>query len=229
MGKGLQGHHHQQEDQGQADQQDVQGDFVGRFLPFGAFNQGDHTVQGRLAGVGGDFHQQPVGHHSGVAGHRRTVATRLTDYRRGLAGDRRLVDGRNAFDYFTVAGDHFTGHHAHDVALAQAARCHLLVVARSLAPLRTETLATGFEAVGARLATTFGQGFGEVGEQHGKPQPHGYLHGDCGRHQRVWHQAQHSGQHGRQLHHQHHRRTLELTRVELDESLYQGWAPQGGN
>ncbi len=51
---GLQRHYRQKEDQRQARDQDIQRDLVGRFLPFGAFHQRDHTVQERFAGVGGD-------------------------------------------------------------------------------------------------------------------------------------------------------------------------------
>ncbi|MCY1399008.1 hypothetical protein D9M71_140560 [compost metagenome] len=169
MREGLQRHHHQQKDQGQADQQDIQGDFVGSLLPFGTFDQGDHAVQGRLAGVGADLHQQPVGHQPGVAGDGRTIATGLTNHRRGLTGNRRLVDRRDALDHLAVAGDHFTGDHAHNIPLAQAAGSHLFIATQGVAPLRSEPLAAGLEAVGTGLAATFGQGFGKVGEQHGEP------------------------------------------------------------
>ena len=227
VGERLQGHDHQQEDQRQADQQDVQRHFVRGFLAFGAFDQRDHAVQGRLAGVGGDAHQQPVGDQSGVAGDGRAVAAGLTNHRRGFTGNRRFVDRRDAFDHLAVTGDHFPGFDAHHIALAQAGGRHHLKGAVAGFAAGAQAFAAGLEAVGAGLAATFGQGFGEVGEQHGEPQPQGDLRGDEGRHGRVGNEAQHGGQDRGQFDHQHHRRTLQLPWVELDEGLHQRRTPQG--
>ena len=41
----------------------------------------------------------------GSAGHAGAVAARFANHRRALAGDGRLIDGRNALDDLTVAGD----------------------------------------------------------------------------------------------------------------------------
>ena len=63
-----QGHDRQQEDDGQAGQQDRQGDLVGRALSLGALDQGDHPVEERLAGVGGDADDEAVAGQGGAAG-----------------------------------------------------------------------------------------------------------------------------------------------------------------
>jgi hypothetical protein len=215
----------QQEDQGQADQQDIQRHFVGRLLPARAFDQGNHAVEGGLAGVGADSHQQPVRHQAGVAGHRRAVAAGLTDHRRGFAGNRRFIDGRDTFDYLAVARDQLTGLDPHHIALAQAAGRYGLELRTDLLA-RHQPLAAGLEAVGAGLATALGQCFGEVGEEHGEPQPQGDLHAQGGAYCWVGDEAQHAGDQRRQLHHQHHWRAHQLARVELDEGLLEGRAPQ---
>ncbi|MCY1403944.1 hypothetical protein D9M71_191400 [compost metagenome] len=223
----LQGDDHQQEDQGQADQQDVERHFVRGFLAFGAFDQGDHAVQGRLARVGGDPHQQPVGHQPCIAGNGRAVAAGLTNHRCRLTGNRRFVDRCDTFEHFAVTGDHLPGFDTHHITFAQAGGRHYLKGAIAGFAPGAQAFATGLEAVGTGLATTFGQGFGEVGEQHGEPQPHGNLRGDEGRYGRIGNEAQHGGQDRGQFDHQHHRRTLQLPWVELDEGLHQRRAPQG--
>ncbi|MNL10623.1 hypothetical protein D3C87_1314300 [compost metagenome] len=227
VGEWLQGHHDQQEDQGQADQQDIERHFVRSFLPFGAFDQSNHAVQRRLAGIGGDLHQQPVRHQPCVAGNGRTVATGLANHRRRFTGNRRFVDRRDAFDHLTVTGDHLPRFDAHHIAFAQVGGGHHLKAAVAGFAPGAEAFAAGLEAVGAGLATTFGQGFGEVGKQHGEPQPHRDLRGDESRHRRVGNEAQHGGQDRRQFDHQHHRSTLQLPWVELDEGLHQRRTPQG--
>ena len=49
----------------------------------------------------------------------RAIAAALADHRRGLAGDGRLVDARDALDHVAVAGDQLAGLDDHHVALAQ--------------------------------------------------------------------------------------------------------------
>ncbi len=78
-------------DDRQRGQQDVERDFVGRLLPFGAFDHGDHAVKKGFAGVGGDAHDQPVGEHARAAGDGAAVAAALADDRGALAGDGALV------------------------------------------------------------------------------------------------------------------------------------------
>ena len=60
--------------------------------------------------------------HRRAAGDRAAVAAGLADHRRGLAGDRRLVDRGDALDDVAVAGDDLTGLDDDPVAEAQR-RC----------------------------------------------------------------------------------------------------------
>ena len=122
----LQRDHGDQEDDRQPRQQDVERDLVRRLLPLGAFDQRDHPVEERLAGIGRDLHADPVRQHARAARHRRPVAARLADDRRRLAGDGAFVHRRDAFDDVAVGRDHLAGHHADDVALAERRRRHCL-------------------------------------------------------------------------------------------------------
>ena len=90
------------EDDGQADEEDVERDLVRRLLPLGAFDELDHAVDEGRAGRCGDAHADPVGEHLGAAGDGGAVAAGLADHRRGLAGDRRLVDRGDALDHLAV-------------------------------------------------------------------------------------------------------------------------------
>jgi len=59
--------------------------------------------------------------------HGGTVAAALADDRSALAGDRALVDGGNAFDDLTVAGDQIARQTEYGVAAAERLRAHILV------------------------------------------------------------------------------------------------------
>ena len=114
-----------------------------------------------------------VGQHPGAAGDRRAVAAGLADDRGRLAGDGRLVDRGDALDDLAVAGDHLAGHHHALVA-------HLELGAGDLddgavGPAHVgDGLGPGLaQRVGLGLAPALGHGLGEVGEQHGEPQPGG--------------------------------------------------------
>ncbi len=63
-GEGLQGDDGQQEDDGEAGQQDVEGDLVRGLLALGPLDQADHAVEEGLAGSGGDAHHDLVGQHA---------------------------------------------------------------------------------------------------------------------------------------------------------------------
>ena len=56
--EGLQGRGGRQEDDGQAREQDVERDLVGRLLPAGALDEGDHPVDEALARLGGDLRRR---------------------------------------------------------------------------------------------------------------------------------------------------------------------------
>lgn len=218
----LQRGDHHQKDQCQPYQQDIQGDLVGRFLPSGALDQGDHPVQCRLPRVAADTHQQPVRHHARIAGDRRTVPSRLADDRSRLAGDGCFIDRRDSFDDFTVTRYELAGLHLHHITAAQAAcRYDPITVAGPQACF--QPLCARLEAVRPRLAAPFGQRFGKVGEQHGEPQADGNLRRHRAAHRRIRCKAQQRGEDGGYFHHQHDRRTNQLTRIEFEQSL-----PHGG-
>ena len=75
---------------------------------------------------------------------------------------------------------------------------------------------------GLRLAAAFGHGFGEIGEQHGEPEPEI----DLERQSRRWRaagdevaQEEDGGQRGDDLDHEHHRIADQDARIELAEGI----------
>ena len=106
---GIQGDHHDQEDDGQGHQQGIQSDLVGGLLPGGTLHQGDHAVQEAVARLGGDADLQPVRHNGGAAGDGAEVAAALPDHRGGLAGDGGLIHRGDALNDLAVAGDDLAG------------------------------------------------------------------------------------------------------------------------
>ena len=81
VGKRLERHHDEQEDERQHREQDVQRDLVRRLLPDGALDERDHAVEKRFARIGGDLHHDPVREHPGAAGHGGAVAAGFADHR----------------------------------------------------------------------------------------------------------------------------------------------------
>ena len=168
----LQRDHRDQEDDRQPGQQDVERDLVRRLLPLGAFDERDHPVEERLAGIGRDLHADPVGQHLRAAGHRRAVAARLADDRRRLAGDGAFVHRRDALDDVAVGRNHLAGR--------RRGRCR---PCGATAPAPSRSVPSGRsrlaivsvlalpQRVGLRLAAPFGHRLGEVGEEHGQPEP----------------------------------------------------------
>ena len=114
----------------------------------------------------------PVRQHLRAAGHRRAVAAGFADDRRGFARDRRFVDRGDAFDHLAVGRDDVAGLDKHDVADLEAGAGHHLTLAVSTGQqLRLRLGAGAPQRIRLRLAAAFGDGFGEIGEQHGEPQP----------------------------------------------------------
>lgn len=109
------------------------------------------------------------------------IAARLTNHRGGLAADRRLVDAGHSLHDVTVARDEFAGRDQHQVAATQVDRRNRLLgkVRRREAWLPVaDSASTGLLArtpkrVRLRLPTALGDRLGEVGEDHGQPQPRG--------------------------------------------------------
>ena len=106
-GHWLQGGYGQQENNGEARQQNVQRDFVGRFLPRCAFHHFDHAVEKGFARVGCDAYLDFVGEHARAARDRRAVAAGFANDGRGFTGDRRFVHRGDAVDDFAVSGNEF--------------------------------------------------------------------------------------------------------------------------
>ena len=167
----LQGHDSQQEDDGQSGQENIQRDLVRCFLPLGAFDQGNHAVQEGFPGVRGDADFDPVGEHSGAAGHRRPVAARFPDDGGGLAGDGRLIDRGHAIDDFAIGGNELAGRSQHQIARAQLGAGHsfdLLSLEQTIGHGLRARLA---KSIGLGFPPAFRHGFGKIRKQHGKPEP----------------------------------------------------------
>jgi len=162
-----------QEDDRQTDEQNGQGDFVGRLLALRPFDKLDHAVDERVAGFGRDAHAQPVRNHLRAAGDRRAVAAGFADHRCGLARDGGFVDGGDTLDNFAVGRNEIAGFDEHDVAGFKLACGHFLVrPARRMHDALSPSLAAQLaQRVGLRLAAAFRDRFGEIREQHGEPQP----------------------------------------------------------
>ena len=219
----LQGDDHQHEDEGQPGKQDVQSDFVGGLLPFRAFDKRDHAVEERLARLLRDVHDDAVGKHRGPAGNRAAVAAGFTDDRSRLAGDGGFVHGGHTFDNRAVGGDHVARLHDHTVAGGQFGSGYGFHGSVRKQPVRDGVRTGAAERVGLRLAPPLGQRLGEVGEQHGEPQPQGNLAAESG----VG-AGHHAGEErGRRKHaadgdHEHDGIAHEHARIELAEGVLGG-------
>ena len=123
-------------------------------------------------GIRGHPDRDPVRQHPRAAGDRRSIAARLADDRRRLARDRRLVHRRDALDDLAVAGNELARLDEDDVARAQARRGHRLGRRRRRAAAWPSSRSSRLpQRVGLGLAAAFGHRLGEVGEEHGEPQP----------------------------------------------------------
>ncbi len=220
QGRGREQQHH-----GQRDQQDRQRDLVGGAAALGAFDHRDHAVEEGFARVHGHADHDPVGEQARAAGHRREVAARFADHRRGFARDRRLVDRGHAFDHFTVGGNRIAGFDEHDVALAQiggGGHAHAGVAARFLELLGHDVALGAAQRRGLGLGPAFGERFGKVREQHREPQPERDREDEAGRRFGV---ARERGdpQDGRQdaadIHAEHHRIAELRARRQLPERI----------
>ena len=115
--------------------------------------------------------------HGGAAGDGRAVAAGLADDGRGFAGDRGLVDRGDALDDVAVAGDQVAGLDEHDVARPQVERRdasrYAVRLSGSARRFGHRLRARAAQRVGLGAPAPLGDRLGEVGEQHGEPQPHG--------------------------------------------------------
>ena len=181
-------HADDQEDDRHAREQDRQSEFVRRLLALGAFDERDHPVEEGRARRRRDAHLDPVGENRRAAGHGRAVAAGFADHRRGFTGDGGFVDRGDAFDDFAVGQDDLACLDQHDVADLEVERIHRLAysaAARGIdEPFGHRVRTRAAQSIGLRLATAFGDGFGEIGEQHREPQPRGDLAAEQSR--AVW-------------------------------------------
>jgi hypothetical protein len=157
-----------------------------------------------------------------AAGHRGAIAARLADDRRRFTGNRRFVDRGHAFDHFAVRRNDVAGFDQHDVADFERGRRHqpiALRIARTGHELGLSLGALPPQRLGLRLAAAFGDGFGEVGEQHGEPQPQNdlKLEADMLAAGDEIADQNHRGQRRDDLEHEHHRILHQRPRIELDE------------
>ena len=131
------------------------------------------------------LHLDEVGQHGRSAGDGRSIAAGLANDGRGLAGDRRFIDGGDAFEDLAVAGNDFVGFNQHDIAQTKIERVHAFDDAAKVLgidiALGAGVAAGAAQSVGLRLAAPFGDGLGEIGEQHREPQPGGDLARERGR------------------------------------------------
>ena len=177
----LEGHDHDEEDDRQRGQQDGQGDLVRRLLALRAFHQLDHPIQEALPRVRGDHDLDPVRQDAGSPRDGAAVAARLADHRRGFPRDGGLVHGGHPFDHRPVAGDDLPGGHDHDILFSQLFRRDGFRRAVLSKPVRHRLGAGLAERVGLRLSPPLGHRLGEVGEQHGEPEPDGHLQAEAQR------------------------------------------------
>ncbi len=222
----MQGGDGQQEDEREAGDQNVESDFVGRFLALRAFDQRNHFVEKCFAGVGGDADLDLVGEDFGAAGNGAAVAAGFANDRSAFAGDDRFVNGGDAFDDFAVAGNEIAGFGDDDIAgaeLGSGDQFHLAVAADALG----HGIGFGFaQGIGLRFAAGFGHGFGEVGEQNGEPEPEGDLdlEADIGAVGEQIAKQEESGESRADFDDEHDRILEQRDRVQLDEGFPGGAA-----
>jgi hypothetical protein len=162
------------ENDGEADQQNIEGDLVRRLLPFGALDQPDHAVEEGRAWRRRDAHADPIGQHLRAAGDGGAVAARLADHRRRFAGNCRFVDRGHARDHLAVRRNRVSGFNQHHVSNFEVGRGHQPIVLR--VARAAQKFGAGFGALPTQrfslgLAAALGDRFREVGEQNGEPQP----------------------------------------------------------
>ena len=166
-----QGSRDDQKDEREGREHQRQSDLIGRALADGPLHEGDHAIQKRLAGAGGDADDNAVGQDTRAAGHAGAVAAGFADDRGRFTGNGRLVDRGDAFDDFTITGYDLAGDDLHEVAGHKFRGHGLFELSRVDAAEGGRGLTGLAQGVGLGLAARLRQRFGEVGEQHGEVQP----------------------------------------------------------
>ena len=224
-GEARDGDRGEDEDDRHAGQEHVEGDLVGRLLAHRPFHQRDHPVEEGRAGGGGDADLDPIRQHPRAAGDRRAVAAALADDGRGFAGDGGFIDRGHAFDHIAVAGDHVPRLDQHQIALLEIEGGDHLELPRGRSGAG-EALGLGLGAgpaqiLGLGLAPPLGHRLGEIGEDHGEPEPEDDLGGEADpamAGEDVPDQDD-GGQRRDDLDHEHHGVAGECPRVELAQGF----------
>jgi hypothetical protein len=214
---GRQRGHDDEEGQRHRRQQHRECDFVGRLLPVGAFDQRDHAVEEAVAGFGGDADDDLVGQHLGPADHTGTIGAGLAQHRCGFAGDRGFVDRGQALDDLAVGGDLLAGADDHGVARAQVSGRNLRFAAACNLLAGDQVLACATQRRSLSTPARFGDGLGEVAEQHGDEQDRGDRPTEAGRCRSR--QRDQCRQRGSDQHDRHHRALDQMARRQLEEGI----------
>ena len=217
----------QQEHQRHHGEQDGERDLVRRARALRAFDHRDHAIEEAFAFAARDAHHEPVGQHARAARDRGEVAAGFAQHRRGFARDRALVDRSHAFDDFAVGGNDVVGLDQHEVAARQRAGLDGLMfaaIAADDASWRARAGASSASVAACALPRPFGDGLGEVGEQHRQPQP-----GGDGEHEAGMARIARRAERGREpderredaadVHHEHHGIAELHARIELREGV----------
>ena len=162
-----------EEGDGEAGEQDVQRDLVGRLAALGPLDESDHSVQEGVPGLLRHLDHEAIGEQARASSDARAVAAGLADDGRGLTGDRRLVDGADAFDDLAVGRNHLAGHDDDEVAGAELGSGHVLDASARKLSAGDRRRSRRAERLRLRLAAPLGHRFGEIGEEHREPEPEG--------------------------------------------------------
>ena len=216
LGKRRQGDDHENEKRSQADQYDVERDFVRRFLAARAFDHRNHPVEERMSRLSGDADSDPVADDARATGDGAPVTAAFADNRCRLAGNRRFVHGGDAFHDLAVGGNRvarFTDKQIADLQFGTGDGDFLALDEFARHRFRAHSA----QRIGVRLAAAFGHRLGEVGEQAGKPQPEADLRIEEGE---LVREKQEYGRHDRADPHDEHDQILDLVaRMQLPERV----------
>ena len=204
----------------------------GVFCRSRALDQRDHAIEEGRALRRRDAHLEPIRDDERAAGDGGTIAAGLSDHRRRLARDCRLVDRGHALDHLAVRGDEIAG-----LDQDHLTRSELAGVRRhdKTGLLVDDQLGLGLlsrlaQRRGLRLAAALGDSFGEIGEQHGDPQPDKDLEGEAEMVAALQPVANedHGGECSNDLDHEHdrilhHQAWIELGKGRADSPAKRSW------
>jgi hypothetical protein len=166
----LQRYADEQKNERQRGEQNRQRDFVWSFLTARTFHESNHAIE-KTAAL---FHRYPndnaVAQHTRAASYRAAIAAAFANHRSGFAGDGSFINAGDPFNHIAICGNHVAGLANDEVALLQDWCGHFFLTA-IVEAARHRFLTSSSQTGGLRLAATFGNSFGEIGEEHGEPQP----------------------------------------------------------